>query len=149
MALKESTTLILIISCVVQNSALLVQGDGSQIQTNSMDLLGTDGTLSLLVQEVLSLKAKVKTQKQKVQVLRSYHTYDNNVTALQSIERRMENVTQSLRYLTLSQQVHDLEDKGINRTINQELKEINTKLNDLEMKDHLLSQNVGKTLTFV
>lgn len=42
---------------------------------------GKDATLSLLVQEVLELKTRVKNQEQKIQMLKNQTAYENRATA--------------------------------------------------------------------
>lgn len=135
---------LIFIGCIVENRAFLVHGDGSQAQATTIGPLGKDATFSLLVQEVLDLKAQVKSQEQEIQSLESLHTYANNLTGLQAITRRLDNVTQSIRYLTLSQQFHELEDRENNRTIYQEIDQINAKIQDLLLKEGLGPQRTGK-----
>ena len=157
----------LLISCAAQSTALLFHGDGVQAQATTMGPLGKDATLSLLVQEVLDLKTKVRSQEQEIQTLKGHQTFENNLTTstlnqlmsefvdikmsfgiikqefdqtnnltgLQTITKRLDNMAQSIRYLTLSQQVHEIHFEETNRTLNQELEELNATLASLQ-RDH-------------
>ena len=154
----------LLISCAAQSTALLFHGDGVQAQATTMGPLGKDATLSLLVQEVLDLKTKVRSQEQEFQTLKGHQTFENNVTSstlnqlmseffdiklafgtikqefdqtnnltgLQVISKRLDNMAQSIRYLTLSLQIHEIHFEETNRTLNQELDELNATLASLQ-----------------
>ncbi|XP_062619794.1 deleted in malignant brain tumors 1 protein-like [Saccostrea cucullata] len=65
-----------------ENNGLLFHGDNTNVQsTTTIGPLGRDATLSLLVQEVLDLKAKVKVQEQEIQTLKNNQKLDSNVTS--------------------------------------------------------------------
>ena len=156
----------LLISCASQSTALLFHGDGVQAQTTTMGPLGKDATLSLLVQEVLDLKTKVRTQEQEIQTVKGHQTFENNVTTstlnqlmseffdiklafgtikqefdqtnnltgLQAITKRLDNMAQSVRYLTLSQQTHEIKDDATNQSVYQELNHLNARLNNTDIR---------------
>ncbi|XP_061169484.1 uncharacterized protein LOC133178812 [Saccostrea echinata] len=63
-----------------KNKCLLFHGDNENVQSTTIGPLGRDATLSLLVQEVLDLKAKVKVQEQEIQTLKNKQKVDSNVT---------------------------------------------------------------------
>lgn len=76
-----SMLLTLFILCfVTHNSALLFHGDNIQDQTTTIGPLGKDATLSSLVQEVLELKFRVKSQEQEIQTLKNQKASENNAT---------------------------------------------------------------------
>lgn len=66
---------------ILHNSALLFHGDNIQGQTTTLGPLGKDAYLSLLVQEVMDLKAQVKRQEQEIQTLKTEQAFKNNITA--------------------------------------------------------------------
>ena len=166
----------LLISCAAQSTALLFHGDGVQAQATTMGPLGKDATLSLLVQEVLDLKTKVRSQEQEIQTLKGHQTFENNLTTstlnqlmsefvdikmsfgiikqefdqtnnltgLQVITKRLDNMAQSIRYLTLSQQVHEIHFEETNRTLNQELDELNATLASLKRDQDSTSRTLSK-----
>lgn len=155
------TILTLFILCfTTHNSALLFHGDNIPRQSTTIGPLGKDATLSLLVQEVLDLKAQVKTQEQEIQTLKNQKASENNVTAstvnklmleyidiktafgvikqafdqnnnqtgLLALKARLDNMAQSIRYLTLSLQGHEIHDEETNKTIYQEFEHLNARL---------------------
>ena len=148
MAFKRITALVFM-TCIAQNSALLFHGDGTQVQATTLGPLGKDATLSLLVQEVIDLKAKVKYQDQEIQTLRNFHTYSNNLTGLQAITRKLDNMTLSIQHLTLYQQVHEMQYKQNNLTIYRELDHLSDNVQDLMLKEGLQKQHTGRPNTFV
>lgn len=48
-------------------------------QTTTLGPLGKDATLSLLIQEVMDLKARVKNQEQDIQTLKAELAFKNNI----------------------------------------------------------------------
>lgn len=50
-------------------------------QTTTLGPLGKDATLSLLIQEVMDLKARVKNQEQDIQTLKAELAFKNNITS--------------------------------------------------------------------
>lgn len=66
---------------IFHNSALLFHGDNIPGQTTTLGPLGKDAYLSLLVQEVMDLKAQVKSQEQEIQTLKTEQAFKNNITA--------------------------------------------------------------------
>lgn len=60
---------------ILQNSALLFQGDNIPGQITTLGPLGKDAYLSLLVQEVMDLKAQVKSQEQEIQTLKTEQAF--------------------------------------------------------------------------
>lgn len=145
---------------ITHNSALLFHGDSISGQTTTLGPLGKDATLSLLVQEVLELKARVKSQEIQIQTLEAKqisvdngtastvnklmseyidiktsfgvikHEFEqnNNQSGLQALKTRQDNLAQSIRYLTLSLQRHEIQDEETNKTIFREFEHLNTKL---------------------
>ena len=168
----------LLISCAAQSTALLFHGDGVQSQATTMGPLGKDATLSLLVQEVLDLKTKVRGQEQEIQTLKGHQTFENNLTTstlnqlmsefvdiklafgiikqefdqtnnltgLQAIMKRLDNMAHSIRYLTLSQQVHEIHFEENNRTLSQELDELNATLASLQRDQDSTNRTLMKEI---
>lgn len=67
---------------IAHNTALLFHGDLIPGQaTTTLGPLGKDATLSLLVQEVLELKARVKSQEQEMQTMKIQQASVVNATA--------------------------------------------------------------------
>lgn len=159
--------LMLFILCfITHNSALLFHGDSILGQTTTLGPLGKDATLSLLVQEVLELKARVKSQEIEIQtlkvqqisvnngtassvnklmseyidiktsfgVIKQEFEQNNNQTGLLALKARLDNIAQSIRYLTLSLQGHEIKDEETNKTTNRKFEHLNTKLvNELQV----------------
>lgn len=126
---------------IASNSALLFHGDNIPGHTTNLGPLGKDAYLSLLVQEVLDLKAQVNSQQQEIQSLKIQkvsednatantvnklmseyidikssfgiikHEFDqnNNQTGLLALKARIDNMAQSIRYLTLSLHGHGIQ----------------------------------------
>lgn len=145
---------------IASNSALLFHGDNIPGHTTTLGPLGKDAYLSLLVQEVLDLKAQVNSQQQEIQSLKIQkvseenatantvnklmseyidikssfgiikHEFDqnNNQTGLLALKARIDNMAQSIRYLTLSLRGHGIQDEETNKTIYREFKHLNAKL---------------------
>lgn len=81
MAISEGQTLF-ILCFIAHNTALLFHGDLIPGQaTTTLGPLGKDATLSLLVQEVLELKARVKSQEQEMQTMKIQQASVVNATA--------------------------------------------------------------------
>lgn len=74
--------LALIFLCnILHNSALLFHGDNIPGQTTTLGPLGKDAYLSLMIQELMDLKAQVKRQEQEIQTLKTEQAFKNNITA--------------------------------------------------------------------
>lgn len=159
--------LMLFILCFIShNSALLFHGDSILGQTTTLGPQGKDATLSLLVQEVLELKARVKSQEIEIQtlkvqqvsvnngtassvnklmseyidiktsfgVIKQEFEQNNNQTGLLALKARLDNIAQSIRYLTLSLQGHEIQEEETNKTTNKKFEHLNTKLvNELQV----------------
>lgn len=69
-----------LLCCIAQNLALLFHGDNIPGQTTTLGPLGKDATLFLLVQEVLELKARVKSQEHVMQTLKIQQVSVDNAT---------------------------------------------------------------------
>lgn len=81
MAISVGQTLF-ILCFIAHNTALLFHGDLIPGQaTTTLGPLGKDATLSLLVQEVLELKARVKSQEQEMQTMKIQQASVVNATA--------------------------------------------------------------------
>lgn len=81
MAISVGQTLF-ILCFIAHNTALLFHGDLIPGQaTTTLGPLGKDATLSLLVQEVLELKARVKSQEQEMQTMKIQQASAVNATA--------------------------------------------------------------------
>lgn len=100
------------------------------------------------MQDVLDLKAKVKSQEQEIQTLKNQKLSEDNVTTstvnklvseyvdmktafgsikqkfdlnnsqieLQTLKSKLDTISQSIRYLTLSLQDHEIQDDETNKT---------------------------------
>lgn len=129
--------------------------------TTILGPLGKDATLSLLVQEVLELKARVKSQEQEMQtmkiqkavnatantvnkimseyidiktsfgIIKQEFDQNNNQTGLLSLKARLDNMAKSIQNLTISQQDHEIHDEATNMTVYREFEKMNTKLYEL------------------
>lgn len=64
---------------------------------------------------------------------------NNNQSGLQALKARQENMAQSIRYLTLSLQGHEMHDQETNRTIYQEIEQLNAKLVN---ENHVLHEEI-------
>lgn len=152
---------------IAHKSALLFHGDNIPGQaTTTIGPLGKDATLFLLVQEVLELKARVKSQEIEIQtlkvkqisidngtassvnklmseyidintsfgVIKQKLEQNNNQTGLLALKSRLDNIAQSIRYLTLSLQGHEIQDEETNKTTYRKFEHLNTKLvNELQV----------------
>lgn len=96
-------------TCVITNNvALLLDGDINHGHTTTLGPLGKDATLSLLVQEVLDLKARVKSQEQEIQTLKTQQAtlgvlgQTSNQTSLLALQTRLDNMEQNVNNLMLN-----------------------------------------------
>lgn len=101
--------LTLFFTCVITNNvALLLDGDINHGHTTTLGPLGKDATLSLLVQEVLDLKARVKSQEQEIQTLKTQQAtlgvlgQTSNQTSLLALQTRLDNMEQNVNNLMLN-----------------------------------------------
>lgn len=101
--------LTLFFTCVITNNvALLLDGDINPGHTTTQGPLGKDATLSLLVQEVLDLKARVKSQEQEIQTLMTQQAtlgvlgQTSNQTSLLALQTRLDNMEQNVNNLMLN-----------------------------------------------
>lgn len=101
--------LTLFFTCVITNNvALLLDGDINPGHTTTLGPLGKDATLSLLVQEVLDLKARVKSQEQEIQTLKTQQAtlgvlgQTSNQTSLLALQTRLDNMEQNVNNLMLN-----------------------------------------------
>lgn len=118
------------------------------------------------MQEVLELKARVKSQKIEIQtlkvkqisidngtassvnklmseyidintsfgVIKQELEQNNNQTGLLALKSRLDNIAQSIRYLTLSLQGHEIQDEETNKTTYRKFEHLNTNLvNELQV----------------
>lgn len=138
------------------NYALLFHGDNIPGHSTTNGPIGKETTLSLLMQEILDLKAQDKCQEQEIQTLKNQTFSKDNVTAstvnklaseymdmknafglmkqkidqnnsqteLQTLKSRVDTIAQSIRYLTLSLQSHEIHDEETNMTIYREFEHI-------------------------
>lgn len=136
--------------------ALLFHGDNIPGHSTTNGPIGKETTLSLLMQEILDLKAQDKCQEQEIQTLKNQTLSKDNVTAstvnklaseymdmknafglmkqkidqnnsqteLQTLKSRVDTIAQSIRYLTLSLQSHEIHDEETNMTIHREFEHI-------------------------
>lgn len=156
-----SAMLTLSILCFITHIfALLFHGENIPGQSTTIGSLGKDATLSHLVQDVLDLKAKVKSQEQEIQTLKNQKLSEDNVTTstvnklvseyvdmktafglmkqkfdlnnsqieLQTLKSKLDTISHSIRYLTLSLQDHEIQDEETNKTIYREFEHINNKM---------------------
>lgn len=101
--------LTLFFTCVItHNFALLLNGDIIPGHTTTLGPLGKDVTLSLLVQEVLDLKARVKSQEQEIQSLKTQQAtlgvlgQTSNQTSLLALQTKLDNMQQNVNSLMLN-----------------------------------------------
>lgn len=101
--------LTLFFTCVITNNvALLLDGDINPGHTTTLGPLGKDATLSLLVQEVLDLKARVKSQEQEIQTLKTQQatlgglSQTSNQTSLLALQTKLDNMQQNVNSLMLN-----------------------------------------------
>lgn len=101
--------LTLFFTCVITNNvALLLDGDINPGHTTTLGPLGKDATLSLLVQEVLDLKARVKSQEQEIQTLKTQQatlgglSQSSNQTSLLALQTKLDNMQQNVNSLMLN-----------------------------------------------
>ncbi|XP_052693398.1 deleted in malignant brain tumors 1 protein-like [Crassostrea angulata] len=150
------------------NYALLFHGDNIPGHSTTNGPIGKETTLSLLMQEILDLKAQDKSQEQEIQTLKNQTLSKDNVTAstvnklaseymdmknafglmkqkidqnnsqteLQTLKSRLDTIAQSIRYLTLSLQSHEIHDEETNMTIYREFEHLNSKLMNENQKLH-------------
>lgn len=109
--------------------AFLLEMDNVTKHTTTPGPLGKDDTLSLLVQEVLDLKSRVKSQEREIQMMKNQQVSNDNV--INTTVRKMDSMATSIRYLTLSLQGHEIHNEETNMTVYKELYRINSKLLDL------------------
>ena len=155
--LFKKVVALVFMNCMVQNTAFLVQGDGDPFQASTPGPVGGDTMLPLLLKEMLDLKGQVQNQEQEIRKLKSLennvttntlnqlmsefvdlkhsfgiikHEFDqtNNLTGLQKITDRLDNMAQTIQHLTLIQQVHEIHFEETNRTVYRELDSLNTTL---------------------
>lgn len=118
-----------LLSFMTYNCAFLLEMDNVTEHTTTPGPLGKDDTLSLLVQEVLDLKSRVKSQEREIQMMKNQQVSNDNV--INTTVRKMDSMATSIRYLTLSLQGHEIHNEETNMTVYKELYRINSKLLDL------------------
>ena len=91
------------------------------LQSKSLENNVTTSTLNQLMSEFVDLKHSFGIIK---------HEFDqtNNLTGLQKITERLDNMAQTIQHLTLTQQVHEIHFEETNRTVYRELDKLNTTL---------------------
>lgn len=92
----------------------------------------TAGTVNKLMSEYVDIKAAFGLIKQEFD-------QNNNQTGLQALKARQDNMAQSIRYLTLSLQGHEMHDEETNRTIYHEIGQLNSKLVN---ENHVLNEEI-------
>lgn len=92
----------------------------------------TAGTVNKLMSEYVDIKAAFGLIKQEFD-------QNNNQTGLQALKARQDNMAQSIRYLTLSLQGHEMHDEETNRTIYHEIGQLNAKLVN---ENHVLHEEI-------
>lgn len=99
---------------ILHNSALLFHGDNNPGHTTTLGPLGKDATLSLLIQEVMDLKARVKNQEQVIQTLKAELAFKNNITSNIVDKLAAFRTEWDTTNLTLMQDFQDLNNKIMN-----------------------------------
>lgn len=79
-------------------------------------------TLNKLMSEYIDIKTAFGLIKQ------DFDRNNNNQTGLQTLKTRLDNMAQSVRYLTLSLQGHEIHNEEMNMTIHREFNHLNAKL---------------------
>lgn len=92
----------------------------------------TAGTVNKLMSEYVDIKAAFGLIKQEFD-------QNNNQTGLQALKARQDNMAQSIRYLTLSLQGHEMHDEETNRTIYHEIGQLNS---ELVNENHVLHEEI-------
>lgn len=95
----------------------------------------TAGTVNKLMSEYVDIKAAFGLIKQEFD-------QNNNQTGLKALKARQDNIAQSVRYMTLALQDHEIQDEETNKTVYREFEDLNSKLTEL-------GSTTNKTITKV
>lgn len=95
----------------------------------------TAGTVNKLMSEYVDIKAAFGLIKQEFD-------QNNNQTGLQALKARQDNIAQSVRYMTLALQDHEIQDEETNKTVYREFEDLNSRLTEL-------GSTTNKTITKV
>nr|XP_022312464.1 macrophage scavenger receptor types I and II-like [Crassostrea virginica] len=95
----------------------------------------TTSTLNQLMSEFVDIKLSFE-------VLQQDCDQTFNLTGFQSLTKKIDDVEQSIKYLTLSQERHELQDEAANRTISQELHRLNQMTSDLQTKQDVTNRTM-------
>lgn len=117
------------LSFMTYNYGLLLEDNKIPGHTTTLGPLGKDGTLSLLEQEVLDLKTCVKSQEREIKMMKTQQVSKDNV--INTTVSKVDSMAKSIRYLTLSLQSHEIQNKDTNMTVYKELYHMDSKLIDL------------------
>lgn len=134
--------LCLVTSCV----SFLVPGHPTQNGTLAPP--DKDAALSYLVQEVFDLRVLLQSQEREIQALKSQQALVdvNNQTGFQAVKTWLENLENSVQFLTTTQQNHEIRDEETNRTIFLELDQLNSELSELRSTTNKTIMKVYKEL---
>lgn len=124
--------LLLFLLCLESSSfSFLITGHPKQNGTLAPP--DKDAALSYLVQEVFDLRVLLQSQEQEIQALKSQQALVdvNNQTGFQAVKTWLENLENSVQFLTTTQRNHEIRDEETNRTIFLELDQLNSELSEL------------------
>lgn len=141
--LGRDATLSLLVKTVLDLEARM-KSQEQEIQTlknqKASDDNNTASTMNNLMLEYIDIKTAFGFIKQEFD-------QNNNQTGLKSLKTRLDNMVQSVRYLTLSLQGHEIHDEEMNRTIYRELHNLNAKLENKIQVLHVEILNLTYTMS--
>eukprot|EP00105_Crassostrea_gigas_P012606 XP_011428655.1 PREDICTED: uncharacterized protein LOC105329171 [Crassostrea gigas] len=121
---------------------------GHPTQNGTLAPPDKDAALSYLVQEVFDLRVLLQSQEREIQALKSQQALVdvNNQTGFQAVKTWLENLENSVQFLTTTQQNHEIRDEETNRTIFLELDQLNSELSELRSTTNKTIMKVYKEL---
>lgn len=102
-----------------------VKSQQQEIQTLQSEKASNDNATANTVNKLMSEYIDIKSS---FGIIKQEFDQNNNQTGLLALKARIDNMAQSIRYQTLFQQVHEIQDEETNKTIYREFEHLNTKL---------------------
>lgn len=122
--LGKDATLSLLVKIFLDLEAR-VRSQEQEIQTLKNQKVSDDNVTANTLNKLMSEYIDIKTA---FGLIKQEFDRNNNQTGLQTLKTRLDNMAQSVRYLTLSLQGHEIHNEEMNMTIHRELNHLNAKL---------------------
>lgn len=135
--LGKDATLSLLVKNVLDLEAR-VKTNEQEIKTLRNQKVSTDNVSNVTINNLMSGYTELKIA---FGILKQKLDENNNLTGLQALKTRQDNMAQSIRYLTLSLRDNEIQDEETNKTMHREIDQLNAKLSN-ELQDvHVMIQN--------